>query len=94
MNDMDSKIIRVSVVVDGRRTSISLDGYLGELLIRALGGDVELGEWVSGHANRLAEIVGTGKTRRVRAGLSRLIQREAIKVVARPGLLMDARGEP
>jgi hypothetical protein len=86
--------LRVGVIIDGRRTSVSLDLLLAELLVEAVGSPVALAEWVNAQANRLSHVrQASGTRRRIKAGLSRLVQREALMVIARPELLPERRKE-
>lgn len=92
MDAIDPKFVRVSVIVAGRKTSVSLDALLAELLAEAIGGTIALAEWVSAQANRLSGIQQISEgDHRSRAGLSRLVQREALKLVAKPELLPERR---
>ena len=93
MDALDPKIVRVNIIVDGRKTSVSLDALLADMLQRAMGGAIPMAEWVSSQANRLNDVQRvTEEQKRTRAGLSRLVQREALKIVVRPELLPE-RGE-
>lgn len=94
MDSIDPKFVRVNIIVDGRRTSVSLDALLAELLAEEVGGAIALAEWVGKQANRLSGVqqVSDGDGgRRNRAGLSRLVQREALKMVAKPELLPERK---
>jgi len=94
MDSIDPKFVRVNIIVDGRRTSVSLDALLAEMLAEAVGGTVALAEWVGSQANRLSGVqhVSDGDSvRRNKAGLSRLVQREALKMMVKPELLPERK---
>jgi len=67
---------------DGKshKSSVSMDGFLAECLIGALGNHAEATKWVEAHATQIRENVKHDKSIR-RVGVSRLVQREALKLV-------------
>ena len=85
---LSPRIVRVHIVVEGRRTSVSLDELLVELVIKKLGGSEQIVMWVTGAAERAVQrLQSCSAFRRQRIGLSRLVQREAIRLIAREDLL-------
>jgi hypothetical protein len=85
---LSARIVRVHSVVDGRRTSVSLDELLVELVMKRLGGSEQIVMWATGAAERaVRQPQSCPASRRQRIGLSRLVQCEAIRLVAREGLL-------
>lgn len=71
---------------DGKshKSSVSMDGFLAECLIGALGNHAEATKWVEMHAIQIREAAHTDKVIR-RVGVSRLVQREALKLVLKNG---------
>lgn len=67
---------------DGKihKSSVSMDGFLAECLIGALGNQAEAARWVEAQAIQIREAALPGKVMR-RVGVSRLVQREALKIV-------------
>lgn len=72
------------------KSSVSMDGFLAECLVRALGNHAEASKWVETHAIQIREAESPDKPLR-RVGVSRLVQREAIKLVLKSSL-SEARG--
>lgn len=62
------------------KSSVSMDGFLAECLIGALGNQAEAARWVEAQAIQIREEALPGKVIR-RVGVSRLVQREALKIV-------------
>lgn len=79
-------IFSVRIPHDGKihKSSVSMDGFLAECLIEALGNNAEAGKWVEAHAIQIREAAQRDKGIR-RVGVSRLVQREAMKLVLRNG---------
>lgn len=57
-----------------------MDGFLAECLIGVLGNQAEAAKWVEAQAIQIREDAHPGKAMR-RVGVSRLVQREALKIV-------------
>lgn len=57
-----------------------MDGFLAQCLINTLGNYAEASKWVEMHASRIREAAQHDKIIR-RVGVSRLVQREALKLV-------------
>lgn len=89
LGELSTRIIRVHVVVNRRRTSISLDDFLASLLAKRLGGEEYVELWVGEQARRISAALQSARKTQggQRVGLSRLVQREAIRLVAREELL-------
>ena len=67
---------------------MSLDELLVELVIKKLGGSEQIVMWATGAAERAVQrLHSCSAFRRQRIGLSRLVQREAIRLIAREDLL-------
>jgi hypothetical protein len=84
----EEELVRIKILRGGTRSSISMDLYLASLLKEKLGGEAEFKTWVQTTADELErawqeKIAQTPVGGRVRAksGLSRLVQREAIRRV-------------
>ena len=71
---------------DGKihKSSVSMDGFLAECLVGALGNHAEATKWVEIHAIQIREAAQHDKRIR-RVGVSRLVQREALKLVLKNG---------
>jgi len=63
-----------------RKSSVSMDGFLAECLIGVLGNHAEANKWVEAHAIQFREEAKHDKDIR-RVGVSRLVQRAALKLV-------------
>lgn len=86
--NLSARISRIHVVVGGRRTSVSLDELLVELVMKKLGGAEQAVAWATETADRAVQQLHVSQEpRRRRIGLSRLVQREAIRLIAREELL-------
>lgn len=85
-NDRNSDrlfIFSVRIPLDNgkiHKSSVSMDGFLAECLIDALGNQAEAARWVEAQAIQIREEALPGKVIR-RVGVSRLVQREALKIV-------------
>jgi hypothetical protein len=69
-------------LLDGKthKSSVSMDGFLAECLIGVLGNYAEATKWVETHAIQIREAAQDDRHIR-RVGVSRLVQREALKLV-------------
>lgn len=67
---------------DGKtlKSSVSMDGFLAECLVNALGNHAEASKWVECRAIKIREDAQNNTVIR-RVGVSRLVQREALKLV-------------
>lgn len=88
MGNDDEELVRIKILRAGSRSSVSMDSYLAALLIEKLGGAPEFKRWVQTTADALesswqekAKSLPAGSRVRARAGLSRMIQREALRRV-------------
>lgn len=72
-------LVRVKVMRAGRPSSVSMDIFLATVLKESLGGEAELRRWVQSTADELQRV--WQEEGRTRTGLSRLIQREALRRV-------------
>jgi len=74
-----------AVRIDGKKTSISLDAGLWGLLVRILGDAASADRWLVEQAQRLDVLSRTraGVENAAGAGLSRLVQREAYRLIER-----------
>jgi hypothetical protein len=84
----EDEIVRVKILRCGHRSSVSMDIYLAGLLKSMLGGDVEFRAWVQSTVNELdrlwqerASDEKTGTRIKSKSGLSRMVQREAIRQI-------------
>lgn len=85
---LSARIVRIHVVVGGRRTSVSLDELLVQLVMIKLGGAEQIVVWATAAAERAVQrLQACPAARRQQIGLSRLVQREAIRLIAREELL-------
>ena len=81
------EIVRVSVHHRGKKTSVSMDAFLANAMMRYLGGDLPvLREWVARRVDLLesqwqekAAEGAPGERVRVKSGISRLVQREILR---------------
>lgn len=88
MKTSEEELVRIKILRGGYRSSISMDLFLAGVLTEKLGGEAEFKVWVQTTADELErawqdKVSHTAAGGRVRAksGLSRLIQREAIRRV-------------
>jgi len=84
----EEELVRIKIMRGGVPSSISMDLYLASLLQEKLGGSAELKLWVQNTVDDLERIWGekamqskAGERVRIKSGLSRLIQREAIRTI-------------
>lgn len=88
METNEEELVRIKFLRNGYRSSVSMDLFLANLLKEKLGGDAEFKAWIQTTANELeiawqekvSQTVAGGRVR-AKSGLSRLIQREAIRRV-------------
>lgn len=87
-NENDEELVRIKILRAGYRSSVSMDVFLANLLKEKLGGEAEFKNWVQATADTLerdwkekALALPTGSRVRARSGLSRMIQREALRRV-------------
>lgn len=88
MTNNEEELVRVKILRGGHRSSVSMDYYLASLLKDRLGGEAPFRDWVQTTADELerswqekAGASAVGSRIRARSGLSRMIQREAIRYV-------------
>ncbi len=88
MDQNDEELVRIKITRAGYRSSVSMDFFLASTLQAKLGGEVEFKAWVQSTVNELerqwqeaALGAKAGSRARARSGLSRMIQREAIRRV-------------
>lgn len=86
--NQEEELVRIKILRGGFRSSISMDLYLAGLLKEKLGGEAEFKLWVQTTADDLERAwqekvsqTSAGSRVRAKSGLSRLIQREAIRHV-------------
>lgn len=84
----NEELVRIKISRGGYRSSISMDLYLASVLMDKLGGEPEFKSWVQTTADELerawqekAALTAAGGCVRAKSGLSRLIQREALRYV-------------
>ncbi len=87
-NENEEELVRIKIVRGGARSSVSMDVFLASVLKEKLGGDAEFKAWVQTTADELertwqekALLLPAGSRVRARSGLSRMIQREALRRV-------------
>lgn len=81
---MREGITRVRVLVHGKRTSVSLDSVLHGMLSTVLGGAEPVDRWVQTEVLSILDLEQRGITagaRDVKACLSRLVQRQAFRLL-------------
>lgn len=84
----EEELVRINIMRGGIRSTISMDWLLGSTLAEMVGGETGLRNWVQDTVDRL-EAEWANKTLESRAGdrvhaksgLSRMVQREALKYV-------------
>lgn len=76
-------IHRPRVMLNGKRTSVSLDAILVNLMEKKLGSPENVQVWIQTTVNEMASSVTDDKQS---AGLSRIIQQKAIMLIADPAL--------
>lgn len=88
----EEELVRIKITRDGYRSSVSMDVFLANVMKEKLGGEAEFKHWVQTTADALerawqqkALSVPAGARVRARSGLSRMIQREALRHVLTPG---------
>lgn len=84
----DEEIVRIRVSIGNRRSTISMDYVLAEELEKRLGNEDAVKVWVNTAVNRLDQEwaekssgMSIGDRVRAKSGLSRMVQREALKFV-------------
>ena len=77
---LDHRFVYLKARVEGSFTTISFDPFVAEMLSHKLGSESAMKEWVAGRANMIAGFIEGKK----KAGLSRLVQREALRLLLAP----------
>lgn len=84
----NEELVRVRIQRAGYRSSVSMDLFLANTLKEKLGGDAEFKSWIQETVDKLereweekAADTKTGSRVHARSGLSRMVQREAIRRV-------------
>lgn len=84
----DEELVRVKILRAGCRSSVSMDIFLANVLKEKLGGEAEFKRWIQTTADALerewqekALSLPVGSRVRARSGLSRMVQREALRRV-------------
>lgn len=85
-NGINDYIHRPRVMLNGKRTSVSLDAVLVNLMEKKLGTPENVQAWIQGAVNEIAASVIDDK---LSAGLSRIVQQKAIMLIADPALKPD-----
>lgn len=92
MDTSEEELVRIKIQRGGYRSSVSMDLFLASVLTEKLGGEAEFKTWVQTTADDLERAwqekalkTATGGRVRAKSGLSRLIQREAIRRVLSSG---------
>lgn len=85
---IDDEIVRIAVVYENKKTSVSMDGILANYLVRRLGDLDALRVWTKGTVAQLesswaeaAAHSAAGERVRASMGLSRAVQREAFRLL-------------
>lgn len=88
MEHNEEELVRIRIRRGGYRSSISMDLFLANILKEKLGGEAEFKTWVQATVDSLEKQWGemavatrAGSRVRARSGMSRMIQREAIRRV-------------
>lgn len=88
MDKNEEELVRIKILRGGYRSSVSMDLFLANTLQAKLGGEVEFRTWIQTTVDELerrwqeaALEAKAGSRARARAGLSRMIQREALRRV-------------
>lgn len=88
MEQNEEELVRIRIRRGGYRSSISMDLFLANVLKEKLGGEAEFKSWVQTTVDQLeqqwedkAASMRAGSRVCARSGLSRMIQREAIRRV-------------
>lgn len=88
MEHNEEELVRIKILRGRSRSSVSMDLFLANALQEKLGGEAEFKTWVQSTVDELerrwqetALKVAAGSRVRARSGLSRMIQREAIRRV-------------
>lgn len=71
---VDDGLVRISVGLSNRKTSISMDSELYALIVERLGSDRAAVQWIEGEARAMDAL----ETAQAKIGLSRLVQRQAV----------------
>lgn len=82
------EIVRVPVFRQGKRTSVSMDAFLADEMAKRLGNDQVFRNWVAATVEAFdaewmakAGDLRDGERVRIRAGVSRMVQREALRAL-------------
>jgi len=88
MEDNDEELVRIKVVRGDYRSTVSMDILLAKVLSERLGGEPQLKVWIQKtiellEAKWAQDAIGKNVGERIHAksGLSRMVQREALKFV-------------
>lgn len=82
-SEINDYIHRPRVILNGKRTSVSLDAILVNLMEKKLGSPENVQTWIQATVNEIAASVLDDKQS---AGLSRIVQQKAIMLIADPVL--------
>ncbi len=85
---IDDEIVRIAVLFENKKTSISLDGMLANYMVRRLGDIDALRLWAKSTVahlettwNQQAAHTAAGDSVKANMGLSRAVQREAFRLL-------------
>lgn len=82
-NTINDYFYRPRVMLNNKRTSVSLDAVLANLMEKKLGSLEKVQSWIQSTVN---DIAASANDEKLNAGLSRIVQQKAIMLIADPAL--------